>query len=153
MWSLPMLLKLHLLPTSLRSFGHPLVVSPDHFQDKMRLSQISLGGFVSSALATNLWISSYGGNITSVQLSHTPTGGYSLKQISTYDEENSPSWLTLHNDVVYCADEGLSSPNGTIASFKPSRSGELTLIDRHPTISGPVSTVPYNHGKALVAAH
>ncbi|KUJ16153.1 YkgB protein [Mollisia scopiformis] len=121
----------------------------------MRFSQITLGGFVTSAAATNLWVSSYGGNITSVQLSQSPNGTYSLKQTSFNDESSDPSWLTKdqYNDIVYCVDEGFDSPNGTISSYKTSPSGELTLIDRHITISGPVASVPYNGGKALVVAH
>lgn len=156
MWPLPLSPRLCLLPTFLRSCGYPLVETADNFQPNMRLSQITLGGFVSSALATNLYVSSYGGNITSVQLSALPRGGYSLKELSTTNASlPSPSWLTKdeYNDVVYCVDEGFGVPNGSVASYKTSRSGALTLIDRHPTIGGPVSSVPYNGGKALVIAH
>ncbi|KAE8447697.1 hypothetical protein EG329_010504 [Mollisiaceae sp. DMI_Dod_QoI] len=122
----------------------------------MRLSQLSLGGFVSSALATNLWISSYAGNITSVQFTQSPSGAYSLKAVSTNDGcAPQASWLTKdeYNDAVYCVEEGFAGPNGTISSYKTSASGELTLIDKHSTIDGPVATVIYNGGKALVNAH
>lgn len=42
---------------------------------------------------------------------------------------------------------------GSIAAYTTSPSGELTQFDRHGTLAGPVSTVVYNGGKALVAAH
>ncbi|CZR63507.1 uncharacterized protein PAC_13404 [Phialocephala subalpina] len=122
----------------------------------MRLSQFSLGGFVTSTLATNLYVSSYAGNITSVQLSQLPNGAYSLNPVSVNDGSvPSPSWLTKdeYNDVVYCVDEGFGVPNSSIASYKTSKSGELTLIDRHLTIAGAVSTVVYNSGKGIAAAH
>lgn len=157
MWLFPMFLNLHLLPASLRSLGYPLLEPAGTFQASMRLSQISLGGLVwSSALATDLYVSSYGGNITSVRLTQSPGGSYSLTALSTNNASlPSPSWLTKNPSlpVLYCLDEGFSVPNGSIASYKTSKSGELTLIDRHPTISGPVSSVLYNGGKAQVVAH
>ncbi len=156
MWQFPFSLQLHLLSTFLRSFGYPIVEQADTFQANMRLSQLSLGGFVSSALATNLWISSYAGNITSVQFIQSPSGAYSLKAVSTNDGcAPQASWLTKdeYNDAVYCVEEGFAGPNGTISSYKTSASGELTLIDEHSTIDGPVATVLYNGGKELVNAH
>lgn len=157
MWPLSVLSKLLLsLPATLRYLEYPLLGFPDYFQ-AMRFSRISLGGLLSSsALATNLYVSSYGGNITSLQLSHTRDGGYSLKELSFNEgSEPSPSWLTLtpENDVLYCLDEGLTTPNGSIASYKISDTGKMTLMDRHSVLSGPVSSVPYNNGRALVAAH
>ena len=47
----------------------------------------------------------------------------------------------------------LSTPNGTVTAYNTSKSGLLNLIDSQPTVVGPVSTVVYNDGKALVAAH
>lgn len=71
------------------------------------------------------------------------------------DSEPNPSWLTKdpNNNVVYCVDEGLSVPNGSLASYQTSPSGELTQIDRHSVISGPVSSVVYNKGQGLAVAH
>lgn len=137
MWLPSIFSNLHLLPASLRSFGYPLYgTTNSQLQTIMRLSPISLGGLVSSTVATNLYVSSYGGNITSVQLTHLPDGGYSLTEISANNGSlPSPSWLTLQDNVLYCLDEGLPVPNGSIASYKTSKSGEITLIERHPTIS------------------
>jgi hypothetical protein len=40
-----------------------------------------------------------------------------------------------------------------MTTYATSKSGQLTLIDSQPTVVGPVSTVVYNDGKALAAAH
>jgi 6-phosphogluconolactonase (cycloisomerase 2 family) len=122
----------------------------------MRFSTIPLSGLVTSAVATNLYVSSYAGTITTLQLSQSADGSYTLNSVAVNDgSAPSPSWLTLDEDsgVVYCLDEGLTSPNGSIASYSTSPSGELTQIDRHTVISGPVSSVLFNGGKALAAAH
>lgn len=122
----------------------------------MRFSRIPLSGLVTSAAATNLYVSSYIGTITTLQLSQCANGSYTLTSVAVNNgSAPSPSWLTLDGDngVVYCLDEGLTTPNGSIASYATSPSGELTQIDRHTVISGPVSSVVYNGGKALAAAH
>jgi hypothetical protein len=121
----------------------------------MRLS-LPLSGLVTSAVATNLYVSSYIGTITSLQLIPSPDGSYSLRQVAINNgSEPNPSWLTKdhYNDVIYCVDEGLTVPNGSLSSYKTSRSGVLSQIDRHTVISGPVNSVVYNDGKALAVAH
>jgi hypothetical protein len=40
-----------------------------------------------------------------------------------------------------------------MTAYTTSKSGPLTLINSQPTVVGPVSTVVYNDGKALAAAH
>jgi 6-phosphogluconolactonase (cycloisomerase 2 family) len=122
----------------------------------MRVHSSSLGGFVTSDLATNLWVSSYVGEITSLQLSHLPKGGYSLIEVAVNNGSAlQPSWLTKneYKDVVYCVNEAFNGPNGTIATYKPSANGVLSQIDVQSTIIGPVSAIVYNGGKGLAAAH
>jgi 6-phosphogluconolactonase (cycloisomerase 2 family) len=107
-------------------------------------------------MTTNLYVSSYIGTITSLQLTRHPDASYSLTQVAVNDGSYpNPSWLTRdeHNGVVYCLDEGLTVLDGSLASYKTSASGVLTQIDRHSTINGPVSSVVYNGGKALAVAH
>lgn len=123
---------------------------------KMRVSSISLTGLETSAVATNLYVSSYSGAITTLQLNRHADGTHALRSVAVNTgSAPSPSWLTLNEDkgVVYCLDEGLTSPNGSIASYTTSSSGDLRQIDRHSIISGPVSSVVYNGGKALAVAH
>lgn len=122
----------------------------------MKLSLSPISGLVTSTLATNLYVSSYIGTITSLKLSCAANGSYSLTQVAVNNgSAPSPSWLTKDEDngVVYCLDEGLTTVNGSIASYNTSSSGELNLIDRNVVISGPVSSVVFNGGKALAAAH
>lgn len=124
---------------------------------KMHLSHLlPLGSLVTSSFATNLYVSSYAGTITSLQLNQERDGSFSLNQVAVNTgSQPNPSWLTKdeYNDVVYCVDEGLTVPNGSLASYQTSRSGELTQIDRHTVINGPVNSVVYNGGKALALAH
>ena len=145
-------------PSLLRSFGVTIFTSlfEGFCWSKMRLHfQIPLlGGLVTSSVATNLYVSSYSGTITSLQLGQNANGSYSLKTVAVNNgSEPNPSWLTKYKGVVYCADEGLTVPNGSLASYKTSDSGILTQLDRHTVISGPVSSTVYNGGKALAVAH
>ena len=155
MWQFPILTNVALLPPFLRAlrFSQATLDVPD---PNMRFHRLPLGSLVTSAVATNLWVSSYVGEIASLQLSYLPKGGYSLTEVAVNDgSAPQPSWLTKneYNDVVYCVNEDFGGPNGTIASYKPSGNGVLTQIDIHKTIIGPVSSVVYNNGTALAAAH
>lgn len=121
----------------------------------MRLS-LPMSSLVTFAVATNLYVSSYIGTITSLRLTERSNGSYSLRQVAVNKgSEPNPSWLTKdhYNNFIYCADEGLTVPNGSLASYKTSHSGKLTQIDRHSSISGPVSSTVYNGGQALAVAH
>lgn len=123
---------------------------------KMRFSQLTLSTLVTSVAATNLYVSSYSGNITTLKLSRDSYGSYSLSATAV-NEGCSPSasWLTKDegNGIVYCVDEGFTSPNGTISSFSTSPAGDLTQLDHHLTLGGPVSSVVYNGGEGVAVAH
>lgn len=159
MWLFPLSNYFGALPPTLCSFASifltPLSNACCWF--KMHVSALlPLGGLVTSRLATNLYVSSYAGTITSLQLNQERDGSFSLSEVAVNDGSYpNPSWLTKdeYNDVVYCVDEGLTVPNGSLASYKTSASGVLTQIDRHTVISGPVSSIVYNGGKALAVAH
>ena len=117
---------------------------------------LPLSSFVTSSLSTNLYVSSYAGTITSLRLSQSQNATYSLNEIAVNSGSlPNPSWLTQdpYNSVIYCVDEGLTVPNGSLASYSTSSSGKLTQIDRHTVINGPVSSIVYNRGKALALAH
>ena len=126
----------------------------------MRFSQIPLGGLVTTTVAavatTNLFVSSYAGTITSLQLSPAEIGGYSLKTVAVNTvAQTNPSFLNKDelNGIVYSVDEGFSGPNGSVSAYTASKSGDLTLLGRTVTLGGPVSTVVYNGGKGLALAH
>jgi len=124
---------------------------------KMKLSYFPISSLLTTgSMAVNLYVSSYAGNITTLQLSQYADGSYELSQLAFNEGcAPSPSWLTKDagTGVIYCLDEGLTTPNGSITSFSTSTTGELTMIDRNTVISGPVSGVVFNRGKALAAAH
>jgi Lactonase, 7-bladed beta-propeller len=155
MWRFRIFKNVALLPSFLRALGFSQTTLnvPD---PNMRFNRLPLGSLATSAVATNLWVSSYTGDITSLHLSPLPKGGYSLIEVAINNgSAPQPSWLTKDecNGVIYCLNEAFSGPNGTIASYKASANGVLTQVDIHNTIIGPVSSVVYNGGKALAVAH
>ncbi len=155
MLQFPILASFYHLPCLLRFLISPNL-HPEFCISNETCNNMRLNSLGQVALATNIYVSSYSGFISTLQLDQHPRSGYSLTSISSNNgSEPSPSWLELaqHEDIIFCVDEGLSVPNGSIASYKNTASGKLKLIDRHTTISGPVSTIIYNGGKALVAAH
>lgn len=112
-----------------------------------------------TASATNLFVSSYAGNITSLSLTKG-IKGYELKKTFINDGcSPSPSWLTLdtEHDILYCLDEGLPVPNGSLSSYLVSTDGSLKQVEKQSTISSPVNGVLYpadSTGKrALALAH
>lgn len=124
----------------------------------MLLTSALLALSVTAASATNLWIADYGGSITTVALTEAD-GKYSLEKTSSTDKCGpNPSWLTVDTNrgLMFCLNEGLSSPNGSIASFTINDDASLKAVKNQTTISGPVSGVIYGHAagqRGLVAAH
>ncbi|RAL63990.1 hypothetical protein DID88_003178 [Monilinia fructigena] len=83
-------------------------------------------------------------------------GIYALETIAVNNvTTDNPSWLHRDpsNGALYCLNEGLSVSNGSISSFKIGGDGSLSLLGNVPTINGPVSSVLFNRGKTLAAAH
>ncbi|THY51912.1 3-carboxy-cis,cis-mucoante lactonizing enzyme, partial [Aureobasidium pullulans] len=108
--------------------------------------------------ATNLFVSDYSGNISTLEL--TEHGGhYSLTKTSANAGcAPNPSWLTLdtNHNTLYCLDEGLEVTNGSLTSFTINSSGHLHKIHRQQTISGPVSGVIYGNPaekRSIALAH
>ncbi|KAG6008842.1 hypothetical protein E4U54_008644 [Claviceps lovelessii] len=105
-----------------------------------------------------LHVSSYSGNITTLDLGDMPTTRVPLLRTvsSTNGCAGSPSWLTLDRtkSVLYCVDEGLTAANGSLSSFATSAHGNLRRLDKVPTLGGPVSAVLYGKGRrGLAVAH
>ncbi|KAI9708780.1 MAG: hypothetical protein M1820_003735 [Bogoriella megaspora] len=103
---------------------------------------LALAAAAGLCTATNLYVASYDGNITTLDLTSS-NGSYSLK--ATYKNDGcapNPSWLNLDQPrgILYCADEGLSVTNGTLSSFSVASDGKLSLVHKQNTISGPVSS-------------
>ncbi len=111
--------------------------------------------FVGVAAAAHLYVSSYIGTITTLDLTYR-NHAWELSTLAVdHSAPKNTSFLLLHKpkNVVYCVEEGFNLPNGYISTYKTSPSGQLTQIDRHATLGGPVHQVAYNGGRALAVAH
>ncbi|KAJ5593796.1 uncharacterized protein N7459_000004 [Penicillium hispanicum] len=99
--------------------------------------------FGNAALATRLYAASYAGLVTSLDFSNSTQ----LSILSQTTEcGSSPSWLMLDslNGVLYCLDEGIDAPNGTITTLKTQPDGSLTKLARLKTPAGPVMSAMYS---------
>lgn len=108
------------------------------------------------AAATTLYVSSYDGNITALNLTQNYHGCYSLTPVSiTNASAPSPSWLHLDTDnhILWATNEG---EPGTVTSYNTSgmggEKGELVVIEQYRTIAGPVYVAPVDGGRALALA-
>ncbi|KAI5203918.1 3-carboxy-cis,cis-mucoante lactonizing enzyme [Aureobasidium subglaciale] len=124
----------------------------------MLFRSLQLCAAASLTAATNLFVSDYSGNITTLSL--TEHGGhYSLtKTFANPGCAPNPSWLTLdpNHATLYCLDEGLEVINGSLTSFTIADDGSLTKVHREETISGPVSGVIYGNAaekRSIALAH
>ncbi|KAF2146385.1 uncharacterized protein K452DRAFT_264171 [Aplosporella prunicola CBS 121167] len=114
----------------------------------------------SSSLASNLFVTSYTGTVTTYGLSCSSDNGTITTLTAQHTDRNcgaSPSWLTLDpaRRILYCLDEGLSTPNGSLNSYRVARDGTLTPISHFASITGPVSAALYGPPghRSLAAAH
>lgn len=116
------------------------------------LSLLLLGG---QASATYLYVSSYSGVVSTLNLTQSADGA-TLDVIATSEEcGSSPSWLTLDGSTLYCADEGFATwPNGTLVTYTTNDDGSLEFLDSEQTFVGGVSSVPYGkEGNGLAVAY
>ncbi|KAK3111593.1 hypothetical protein LTR53_013011 [Teratosphaeriaceae sp. CCFEE 6253] len=108
--------------------------------------------------ATNLFVSDYGGNITTFSLTAS-NGTYDLsKTFQTTDCAPNPSWLTVDIDrgLLFCMNEGLETVNGSLSSFTINHDGSLKHIKNETTVSGPVNGVIYGNAagqRGIALAH
>lgn len=115
---------------------------------------IGLALLPSASSATLLYVASYVGTVTTLNLSATTSGQRSLDFVAVSPGCGpNPSWLTLDKakSTLYCLNEGLDSPNGSLASFRISAAGVLTPLSNITTPSGPVSGVIYGTNGAGIA--
>ncbi|KAK4693993.1 hypothetical protein P7C71_g3503, partial [Lecanoromycetidae sp. Uapishka_2] len=121
------------------------------------LTTITLAVTVST---TKLFVSSYAGNITTLDLTHS-NGTYNLAQISSSNGcAPNASWLHIDpkHQNLYCLDENTASlTNGSLNSFKiDPKSGSLTRVQRLITPAAPVNSIIYtspNGTQLLAVAH
>lgn len=95
--------------------------------------------------ASKLYTASYTGAVSTLELGRSDSG-YELTTISnTTDCGPNPSWLMLNDDksLLFCLDEGLNGPNGTLTSFEVDSDGSLSKIHQLKTVLGPVQSHLY----------
>ncbi|QSZ34222.1 hypothetical protein DSL72_005812 [Monilinia vaccinii-corymbosi] len=112
--------------------------------------------FLNGTIIARLFVSSYIGTISTLQLSKSLDGSYALNTIAVNNvTTDNPSWLQKdpHTGVLYCLNEGFSGPNGSISSFEIAKDGSLSLLQNSNTSGGPVSSILFNKGKSLAVAH
>lgn len=115
-----------------------------------------LSMWLSCVTSTKLFVSSYSGLVTTLDLAVDCDGTYTIENIAeTNGCSPSPSWLTYDatKSVLYCSDEGLTTVNATLSSFKPLSNGTLLQLDKIETINGGVSSAIYGNHTALAVAH
>lgn len=114
--------------------------------------------FISVALSSKLYISSYDGQIYTFSLTkesayNTKNNTYALTQTSSINATaSSPAWLTLDSDshTLFSVCENVP---GSIGTYSISTSGQLTETSATDTVREPVHATLYNNGAAMVAAH
>lgn len=112
-----------------------------------------------AASALNLFVADYSGSITTLSLSES-NSSYTLdKTFETTACGPSPAWLTLdvNRGLLFCVNEGITTPNGSLSSFTINANGSLHLISNLTTLGGPVSSALYGNPAAaehgIVLAH
>jgi 6-phosphogluconolactonase (cycloisomerase 2 family) len=125
----------------------------------MLILQYAVLSALSAAVsATDLFVSSYAGNVTTLALGYT-NGSYSLKTTSASSECGpNPAWLNLDapRGTLYCLNEGLTTPNGSLSSFTINGDGSLKHVQNTTTLNGPVSGVIYGRAsgdRSIALAH
>ncbi|TDZ13451.1 putative 6-phosphogluconolactonase [Colletotrichum spinosum] len=100
---------------------------------------------IKPASSTLLYAASHAGTVTTLNLEVSETGATLDAISSTTECAANPSWLTLDQSksLLYCADRGLTNPNGTLVSFHKSDNGTLSPLGKLETIKGAVSSVVY----------
>ena len=113
-----------------------------------------------STTATKLYISSYAGNITTLDLTSSNSSDYKLTLLaSTPGCGLNASWLQLdkkHN-TLFCLDENIVGTNGSLSSFKidPSKN-TLSRVGHSDTLIAPVNSAIYsgsNGSQLMAVAH
>jgi len=115
-----------------------------------------------STSATLLYVTSYAGTVTTLNLDlgpgkpKGPAAGKLETVASTTACGANPSWLALDysKSFVYCLDEAWGQAAGAVTSFYTNANGSLTPIAKANLIAGPVSIAEFGvggHGLAIAS--
>lgn len=128
---------------------------------KLSLLFTLIAAGTATARDLKLFVSSYAGSITSLNLSHIDRDGqYFLRNVSNSDGCGpDPTWLSYapKDQLLYCVGEGLSTPNGSLSSYSIGQSGKLIQKQKFDrTIDGGVNAINYGGNgtkNAVALAH
>jgi hypothetical protein len=113
------------------------------------------GLLAGSTSATLLYVTSYAGTITTLDLVEGATSKLETVASTTACGAN-PSWLTLDysKSFVYCLDEAWGQSAGSVTSFYTHRNGSLTPLAKAELVAGPVNIAEFGvggHGLAIAS--
>ncbi|KAI0466827.1 putative isomerase YbhE [Xylaria cf. heliscus] len=143
----------HLHRHLLDIIGHHLYLDPS--AASMRTSSVfpaAAGLLAGSTSATLLYVTSYAGTVTTLDLVEGTTSRLETVTSTTACGAN-PSWLTLDysKSFVYCLDEAWGQLTGSITSFYTNANGSLTPLDTATVVAGPVSIAEFGVGGSGLA--
>jgi hypothetical protein len=121
------------------------------------MSALALLLLAGQASATYLYVASYSGFVSTLNL--TETEGSASLEVVAQDNKCGPipSWLTLKEDgTLICVDEGWKTwPDATTAIYSTNDDGSLSLLSAvNKVLVGSVSTVVYGADDShLAVAH
>src|SRR3569833_2511233 len=93
--------------------------------------------------ACRLMVAPDAGTVTTLELD-----GNKLRTVATSSDcAPSPSWLALDaaGSTLYCLDDGLARPIGTLSSYPVGADGRLSFLSIVVTLAWPVSSAFYCH--------
>lgn len=121
---------------------------------------LTTAALAAAASAHHLYVSSYAGNITTLNFTETEYARYDFTQIaSTPGCAPNASYLTLDSKYnnLYCLNEGIVEANGSLVSFKVDpHEGTLEKVKSVQTPAAPVHSTLYtgkNGAQLLAVAH
>ncbi|KAI1150652.1 putative isomerase YbhE [Nemania diffusa] len=146
---------LSILLSDLRPPPLPTVLSPSAVSMWKSVFPAAAGLLAGSTSATLLYVTSYAGTITTLDLVEGATTTLETVASTTACGAN-PSWLTLDysKSFVYCLDEAWGQPTGSVTSFYTHRNGSLTALAKAELIAGPVNIAEFGvggHGLAIAS--
>lgn len=109
----------------------------------MLLQYLAALASIQTSWATQLYVASYGGTVTT--LNHAPSTNDLYSSSISHDCAPTPSWLTLDpsEPILYCVDRGSNAKHGTFNVFETTSNGTLTKVGSTETLTSGVFALQY----------
>src|ERR1700761_2187002 len=106
----------------------------------------------------NIFVASYNNTVTSLALTPRESPSWTLSTTDvSHDCGVNPSWLTfdISKRRLYCLNEGINQPSGSVTELSVTRSGSFSTIANRTLLAGPVSGTLSQRGNSalLFIAH